>query len=279
MFILPQKAGALTVTDWDIAYDNAGHAPESRKLAESWSQNAADYRASGVRMDDAISYGSAEREQFDLIWPDGDPKGLAVYVHGGYWHMRHRSDWTDLAEGARAKGWAVAIPGYSLAPDVRITQITRQVGAAINAAANLVNGPIRLAGHSAGGHLVSRMVCADTPLTLDCQARLEHVLSISGLHDLRPLMQTRMNEILQLDAEEAARESAALLEPNGQPVITCWVGGGELPEFIRQAQLLPLIWRGFDVHSDCVIDGQHDHFTVIGDLKDPGSAITRALVG
>ncbi len=97
--------------------------------------------------------------------PEGTPKGLLVFVHGGWWIAFDKSVWSHLAEGAVAAGWAVAMPSYTLAPEARIAEITREIGQAIEAAAARVAGQILLAGHSAGGHLVTRMVCRDTPLS------------------------------------------------------------------------------------------------------------------
>ncbi len=64
-----------------------------------------------------------------------------------------KDDWTHLAEGARANGWAMCLPNYSLAPDARISAMTQQMVAAVTKAASLVSGPIAISGHSAGGHL------------------------------------------------------------------------------------------------------------------------------
>ena len=47
-------------------------------------------------------------------------------------------------QGARANGWTVAVPGYTLAPEARISEITREIGTAIGKAAALVERPIRL---------------------------------------------------------------------------------------------------------------------------------------
>jgi acetyl esterase/lipase len=224
-----------------------------------------------------MSYGDRPREVMDIIWPDETPKGLIVFIHGGYWMRLDKSSWTDLAEGARANGWAVCLPSYDLTPDARISQITQQIGAAISVAAACVDGPIHLAGHSAGGHLATRMVCDDTPLKPEALARVRRVLSISGLHDLRPLLRTKMNDVLKLDEAEACAESAALHRPAIPHKLTCWVGGGERPEFIRQSKLLAHMWAGLDVDAECVLDQQHNHFSVIDDLKHPRSAITQAL--
>ncbi len=271
---------------WDIAFDNMGHIPNSQELPDLWANRASQYRSAAAtanqRLDTDIKYGNHPREVLDLVWPDGQAKGLVVFVHGGYWIRLDKTYWTNLAEGARANGWVVCLPSYTLAPEARISTITTQIGRAIGNAAEQVPGPIRLAGHSAGGHLVSRMLCSDTPLPSSVLNRIEHVVSISGLHDLRPLLQTSMNDSLQLDATEAAAESAALQTPidNASVAagITAWVGGGERPEFIRQSQLLDIMWQSFDTNVTCIIDEKHNHFSVIEGLKDPNSAITKELL-
>ncbi|MGR3759897.1 alpha/beta hydrolase [Roseobacteraceae bacterium NS-SX3] len=261
--------------DWDDAFDNMGHVAGSEGLPAFWAARAADYRAGGVRID-TCAYGAEPRARFDLIHPEGVPRGLAVFVHGGYWMRLDKSYWSDLAEGARQRGWLVCIPSYTLAPEARIPAITRQAGAAIAEAASRVDGPIRLAGHSAGGHLVCRMLCADSPLPRDVLARVERTLSISGLHDLRPLLRTRMNQTLGLTPDSASAESPALNQPQGQPDLHLWAGGGERPEFLRQARLMALMWDGCDARTRLTIKGEHNHFTVLDGLKDPESAIARA---
>lgn len=264
--------------DWDDEFANMAHIAGSDALPALWAQSALDYRNSGVSVETDIPYGDHEREKFDIVWPDGTPKGLAVFVHGGFWMRLDKSFWTDFAEGARANGWAVCLPSYTLAPEARLSEMTLQIGAAISEAASRITGPIHLSGHSAGGHLATRMICADSPLADGIQTRIKHTLSISGLHDLRPLMHTKMNDVLHIDEAEALRESAALLRPISAAPLTCWVGGGERPEFIRQSVLMAQMWDGLDISTTCHIDGQHNHFTVIEGLRDPQSPITQQLL-
>ena len=267
------------IKDWDDAFANMAHIVGSEKLPQHWSDSAASYRVGGVNVDQNIAYGDHPRERFDLVWPEGTPKGLVVFIHGGFWMRLDKSYWTDFAEGARANGWAVCLPSYTLAPELRISQMVQQITVAIEVAALRVSGPIRISGHSAGGHLATRMICDDTSLSQATLDRVEAVQSISGLHDLRPLMQTKMNDILQLDEEEAKRESAILHRPVSAIPYTCWVGGGERPEFIRQSKAMAQIWSGLDTPSHCVVDGQHDHFTVIEGLRIIDSEITLNLIG
>ncbi len=264
--------------DWDDAFANMAYVPDSEALPARWTEEAKAYRASGVKVEE-YAYGNHPREKMDVVWPDGPTKGLAIFVHGGYWMRLDKSFWTHLADGACAKGWAVCLPSYTLTPEAHISDITTQIGAAITFAAARVEGPIRLAGHSAGGHLVSRMICDDSPLKDEVIRRIEHTLSISGLHDLRPLLHTTLNETLQLDLAEASLESAALHLPYGFPDVTAWVGGGERPEFIRQAELWATLWTGLDAKISCVIDGVHNHFSVIEALREADTEITRAFVG
>ena len=270
------------IADWDDAYANTVHIEDGALYPGQWAGRAEAFRETlraEERAELDLVYGPAERERLDLFHPPGKAKGLAVFVHGGFWMAFDKSSWSHLAAGALAHGWAVAMPSYTLAPQARICEITRQVGAAVRFAAGRAAGPIRLAGHSAGGHLVTRMICEDTPLPDEVLARIEHVVSISGLHDLRPLMRTRMNQTLQLDEAEAAAESVALLRPAGQCAITCWVGSNERPEFVRQNDLLANIWTGLGAEIQSRhADGRH-HFDVIEDLADPASALTQIFAG
>ena len=267
------------IQDWNDAFANMAHVAGSEKLPQLWTDSAAAYRASGIRVDTDIAYGDHPREKFDLVWPEGTPKGLIVFIHGGFWMRLDKSYWTDFAEGARAQGWAVCLPSYTLAPDARISQMTAQIGRAIEAAAALVQGPIRITGHSAGGHLATRMICCDTPLETETLDRIAAVQSISGLHDLRPLMHTAMNDILHLDEDEAKLESAVLHRPARAVPYCCWVGGGERPEFIRQSEVMAQVWQGLDMPTNCVLDEQHNHFTVLEGLRSPESGITLNLIG
>ena len=197
------------ITDWDDAYSNGAYIEHAASYPRFWADAAAQFRST-ARAELDLAYGIGERERFDLFYPEGRPKGLAMFVHGGYWLAFDKSSWSYLAAGAVAQGYAVALPSYPLAPQASIPAITQKITQAITQAAQLVSGPIHLAGHSAGGHLVTRMVCRDSTLPAAIQTRLKTVVSISGLHDLRPLMRTTMNQKWQLTAEQAGQESAAL---------------------------------------------------------------------
>lgn len=271
-----------SVDDWEDAYSNMIHIAGGDRWPAIWADQAPAYRAAALaqgraRMD--LAYGAKDRECFDLFLPEGPPKGLVVFVHGGYWMDFDKSSWSHMAAGCNQSGYAVAVPSYSLCPSVRIAQISTQVAAAIDMAAGLVTGPIHLAGHSAGGHLVTRMLADTSALSPPTARRIGTVISISGVHDLRPLMRTDLNDTLHLDGRESAEESPALLTPRPGARLICWVGGAERAEFRRQSALLANIWAGLGAATASYEDPDRHHFDVLNGLLDAKHPLTRSLLG
>lgn len=258
----------------DDAYANAPYIPGAADYPPRWSARASAFRDRlqlAGRAELGLAYGESPRQAIDLFYPETSVQGLFVFVHGGYWLRFDRSYWSHLAEGALARGWAVAIPSYDLCPDVRISDITRQIACAVETSAGRVAGPVSLAGHSAGGHLVARM-CVPGILSGDVAARLMRCVPISPVADLRPLLKTSMNSELGLTMAEAEAESPVLLKPMGVS-ITIWVGGEERPAFLDQAGWLATAWNCEQV----LAEGRH-HFDVIEALSDPKSAMVDNIV-
>lgn len=255
--------------DWDRAYANGAFIAGSHRLMANLERDAGAFRAAhAARLRAGLAYGGDPRQRFDLFHPEGAARGLMVFVHGGYWLETGRESWSHYAGGALARGWAVALPSYRLAPQVRIAAITQDVAAAIRAAAALVPGPLVVTGHSAGGHLAARMACANIDLP-----GLARVVPISPLADLEPLTLTAMNTDLALDAAEVAAESPCRLPRHAGVAVHVWVGGQERPAFLWQARTLSEDW-------DCpwtVAPGRH-HFNVIDDLRDGGSTLMDTLL-
>lgn len=269
------------ITDWDNAYTNGANIPGGERWPDAWVGPAKIYREERVAAGKAelgLSYGDRPRNRFDLFFPDAEPKGLVVFVHGGYWMRFDQSFWSHLAKGPVAQGYAVAMPTYTLCPENRITGITTEIAAAVEKLAGLAGGPIHLAGHSAGGHLVTRLVCTDVPLSATVRSRIRNVVSISGLHDLRPLLRTAMKETLRIDHAEAMAESPVFLEPLESVRVTCWVGGAERAEFIRHSKLLANAWTGVGGAMAYVEEPDRHHFTIVDGLADPAHPLTQTLL-
>ena len=258
-------------------YENGAFIENAAAYPDKWADAALAWRETENAVGRArlnLAYGQNERHKIDLFLPAGRPRGLMVFVHGGYWMKFDRKLWSHLAAGPCGAGWAVAMPSYTLAPQARISQITQEIAQSITFAATKVAGPIVLAGHSAGGHLVARMNCADVALDIGVAARIRAIAPISPLCDLRPLMQTQMNATLGLDAAEAQLESPALAKGLRDIPTHIWVGAEERPAFLDQARWLVESWPQTRCH---IAPGRH-HFDIIDMLLDPDSQVMRQLL-
>lgn len=263
----------MSLTDQD--FEIGAFVPGAEHLSDTWEETAAAYRAREAAIGRArlnLPYGVGARQALDLFHPSGKAEGLVVFVHGGYWHKFDRTFWSHYASGLTERGWAVAMPSYTLAPEARLSQMTREIARAVEIAAEHVAGPIRITGHSAGGHLSARMACQDVALVDPLRARLARIVPISPLSDLRPLLNIAKNDILHLDATEAEAESPLL---HGRPdvPVSVWVGSEERPVFLDQAAALAQAWNA--KHR---VDPGRNHFDILDGLLDPDSPLIQDLL-
>jgi acetyl esterase/lipase len=247
---------------------NSAFIPDGDSFYPRWQAQAAAFRDQMAKRSTLnIPYGPGARQAFDLFRPEGTARGLMVFVHGGYWLACGREDYSHLAAGALARGWACALPSYTLAPAGRIAAMTAEIAQAVRAASAMVAGPVVVTGHSAGGHLAARMGCADQTVPVT------RVVPISPLADLAPLMQTDMNATLAIDPAEADRESPARLALRAGVQAHVWVGGQERPAFLWQARTLSEAWN-----CPWTVEAGRHHFDVIDGLTDPNSALMAACL-
>ncbi len=262
------------IEDWAGAVDNRAAVPGHAAHFAAWAERAAAFR--GAQVPVTRAYGETEREAVDLWLPEGPPHGVMVFFHGGWWMNFSKDTFSHLAAGPLARGWAVAIPGYTLAPAASLTTIMAQALRAVSMVGDAVpDVPLVLAGHSAGGHLAAMCGVAGA-LDARCQQRLARIVSISGVHDLRPLRGIAINETLGITAEEAHALSPALHRPRPGFDCVAWVGADELPEFRRQNALLAVAWGGYAATRIVEAAGA-DHFTVLEPLAEPDSELTRLV--
>jgi arylformamidase len=228
------------------------------------------------------SYGSSPNEKFDLF-PAGKPGGpLLVFIHGGYWRSRSRTEYAWLTPAYVAQGVNVALIDYDLAPAVSIDTIVLQTLRALEClwrsaeAHRYDDSRIFVAGHSAGGHLTAMALSARWPAwDPDLPADLvKGGVAISGIYDLEPIRHASfLNTDLHLEAQSAFRLSPAWMAPaTHAPLLTC-VGGDESDEFKRQNALLGERWSKA-LRADIPAPGRN-HFTVLDALADPTHALFR----
>lgn len=269
-------------------YNNRALVPDHMDYLQRWAQDSAHVRANLPCVLDA-AYGTEGGEMLDIFpsarasGPTGAPVPVLVFIHGGYWRALDKSDHSFIAPPFTQAGFCVVVVNYALCPGtpeapVTIPHILRQMEKALgwvwhNIAADGGDPKrITVAGHSAGGHLAAMLLTSVWSLIGKGlpDGLVRNALSISGIHDLDPIMYTPMfQSVLHLTEQQVLQCSPArLLEPpTGQ--LYCVVGGDESPEFLRQNQLMQDAWGSHYVPRSQALQGLH-HFSVLDALAKPG---------
>jgi arylformamidase len=134
---------------------------------------------------------------------------------------------------------------------------------------------ITVAGHSAGGHLAAMMLACLWPVFgRDLPPDLvKGALSVSGLHDLEPIMHTPfLQPSLQLTREQVRKASPALLPAAASGALYTVTGGDESEEFHRQNRLIRDAWGEERVPVCEALPGLN-HFSVLDSLVQPGQRL------
>lgn len=276
---------AISPAEVERGYNNRAAVPDHAAWFARWGELSSRAYASERVVRD-LRYGPGPKETLDLFLPRGPVRGSFLFLHGGYWRSLDKEVHGLVAPPLTAQGIAVAVANYDLCPQVTIADIVEETARAV---AWLVRegpnhgapaGPLVVAGHSAGGQLAAMMLVRDWVRDGFAISPVTGAVSLSGLHDLRPLVHFSGNVDLRLDPAEAARLSPVLHAPTGDAPIVIAVGGRETGEFLRQAELLWTAWprnRPEGMRGPLVVPERH-HFDVVVDHADAASPLTRATL-
>jgi arylformamidase len=260
--------GSLTQAERDAAYNNVASVKNSAELNRVRVEASALYRAAHADAID-LPYGPRERNKWD-IYPGAKDAPCLVFIHGGYWQMNRREAFACLAEAFVLEGWSVAMPGYSLAPEVSLTEIVKEIRVALdwlakNGVSRGLTGPLVISGWSAGGHLAA--------LVLDHPA-VTAGLAISGIYELGPLRDTYLNEKLKLSDQEIKTLSPLRLPAVAKP-LTVIYGTKELPALVNDARELHAMRAAAHMPGALVPVPAGNHFTVLVDMCSRNGEIVR----
>ncbi len=274
----------LTADEVERGYNNRAAVPEHAEwLARypAWSAQAREqFRP---RLD--LRYGPGPKETLDLFVPAGKARGTFMFIHGGYWRMLDKSDLSFVAAPFLAEDLAVAVINYDLCPDVSIAAIVDECARAVawvarEGAAHGANADsVVVGGHSAGGHLAAMMFAHDWAASGFAQAPLRAGVTLSGVHDLVPLVQFSFNVDFRLDVAAALRVSPVERPLRLRAPLLMACGADETSEFLRQTQLLWDAWP--DARRPAAAPmfiPDRNHFSVVADYADADSALTRATL-
>jgi acetyl esterase/lipase len=263
----------MTRAQLDAAYNNGAAVPQGAAMVEDWTARSAKLRASQPEGMDLV-YGPRPRNRIDLFRCGASRAPLLVFIHGGYWQHRRKENFSVFAEGPMARGFDVAMIGYTLAPDVTVTEIVAETQAAIRwlraQAARLGVGQGRLivSGWSAGGHLTSMAMG---------MPEVDAGLAVSGIFDLEPCRLNYLNEKLKLTEDEVRRASPINAIPDRAGRLAIAYGTAELPELQRQSQAYADVWRAAGRDGEIFPMQGDDHFSIMEKLADPDGELTTIL--
>ena len=272
-------------TGLDAQYNNREHVPDHLRYYESWEPMCSDVLAQFDHHID-LKYGDSQREGIDLILPRGNgPHPVQLYIHGGYWMSRSKTDQTFLARPFVEAGAAFGLIEYDLIPDVRISDIVRQCRSAAawvhaNAAAyNLDPHRIYVSGHSAGGHLTIMLSLTDWPTFCGGPTDLmKGGCAISGIYDLTPIRLCFMQKTLDFSDEDVFQYSPIRMTavPNTDLIIA--VGGAETYEFRRQSQDFTDNWRAKGANCTFLEQPGCNHFSILSNLANANSSMVEGML-
>ena len=122
----------MSLEQRDLAYNNvaAVGADYAKKKAEEWAAASKVLRQKRSQHLD-IAYGPKERNKWDL-YPASDTNAPCMIHIGDYWQRGSKEHFACVAEGALARGWSAALPGYTLAPQASLEQILFELQTAMD---------------------------------------------------------------------------------------------------------------------------------------------------
>lgn len=234
----------------------------------------------------AIPWGAKPRQRLDLLLPKAQRGPLVVYLHGGFWQFRSsgKEGGAFLAPEFLRRGIAYAAVSYELCPAVNMDQMVLQISEAVSWLVHRAPGfgfdidRLTLVGHSAGAHLAAMVALTDWEALGVRSNLIAGVCGVSGIYDLRPLLQTQLNSALRLSSEQATRCSPLFKLHRNAPSMLLSFGACESAEFKRQTLDFFLACRSREIEATVFELAGRDHYAAIEDMAAPGHPLFDATM-
>ncbi|MBX5087955.1 alpha/beta hydrolase [Rhizobium lentis] len=233
-----------------------------------------------VTMEANIAYGTGPGETLDIFLPSnaGSEMPIHMFIHGGYWRMFSKTDYSCVAETIIGAGAVAAIVDYSLMPGVRMDVLVGQV---LKAKAFLLAHADRfgatpkqfsVSGHSAGAHLAT-FLFHRSPAPSGVTA----AFLLGGLYDLAPLQTSFLRDEIALSDEEVRRFTPMRYEHDPATRVAIMTGDEETDPFKIQAKAFEniLAAQGLEVRASYALGG--NHMSTVRDLAVAGTPAAAAL--
>lgn len=206
-----------------------------------WETLSTDERFKGVEHL-VESYGDHPRQTYELFKTDSgeSSKGLAIFIHGGFWRAMDREQSRFVAKPFLENGYDCVIAEYRLMPEFRLSDLVEDTARMLAAIERLraehsLGERTILSGHSAGAHLAvfGLKSLRERGKKLDDCA----LLLFSGVFDIFPVSRTSIGDELKMSDADIAKWSVydGIGHLGTDPLFL--VGSDETDDFKRQSIL------------------------------------------
>ncbi|OYR21490.1 alpha/beta hydrolase [Brucella grignonensis] len=263
---------AMNRAELDRAYNNSEAVADSAARLTAMTERSRQFRAQHCNWLD-LRYGERERNRIDLFRCGRTDAPLLVFIHGGYWQRNNKEMFACLAAGPLSAGFDVAMIGYTLCPDIAMSDLVDEIEMSIvwlrlNAAQMGIGiSHILVSGWSAGAHLAA---------TIMSRVQFDGALLISGIYDLTPCRLNYLNSALQLTATDVHRFSPINHVVSSICPMTIAYGSEELPELRRQSVDYSSRLRGVGA-APTLKPLVHNHFSILTEYENRTGKLVLAL--
>ncbi len=232
-----------------------------------------------------LVYDEQSGQTLDIFGTTEALRPVFVFIHGGYWRALSKRDSAFMAGMLARHGIASAAVDYRLAPETSLTEIVREMRAAIaflhkeGRRYGIDPERIFVGGSSAGGHLTGTVISGGWHEEFGVpEDVVKGALPVSGLFHLAPIAKSYVQDWIALDdAAVSALSPPENLPHKGCPIVLAYAAG-EADGFKRQSIEFDRLWRQAGFESDVMEIPHRNHFDVILDLADEETALAQALL-
>lgn len=223
-------------------------------------------------------------------------KPVVIYIHGGWWQWFSKDHFSFVAKPFNEAGATVYIPAYKMAQDwentanpiqVIFQQLKTAIAQVLLKAEKNQAGKVYITGHSAGGHLAAMMTFVNWQEEFGLSdrqvSRIAGIIPLSGLYDVRPLVNSFVNDAMGIDEMAAEQVSPYYLLNQLQqetPLAPVYLVLPEYDpqEFYRQAREFQLLMHEKNKHCDVLFIPKVDHLDMIENFMDNDYLLTQYML-
>lgn len=231
-----------------------------------------------------LRYGPGPLATLDVFKAAQAHAPVHVFLHGGYWRGRDKSDFSYLADALLPHGITTVVMNYDLCPHVELPAIVDQVAQGLawvhDHAADWGADPKRYSasGHSAGAHLIAAVLARHDKAVSVPMGMPSSAVLISGVYELEPVLSISVNAEIRLRPDQVAAMSP-MRHPPCKPVrLAVAVGGAETQGFVEQSKRFAATCAAQGADARFIAYEACDHYTVMRHFESPQGELTRLVV-